>query len=144
VVTSPPYPGVYDYVPLQQLRLAWLGLDAGDSMRKEIGSRRSFRADRKEALAQWRADTVRWIRASAKTLVGGGRIAVVIGDGVVGDRPIDSLGALTDAAASSGLSRVARATVERWDEGLDRVRAEHAVLYERHAPAAPASGAELQ
>ncbi|MFN7144696.1 MAG: hypothetical protein ACK4YP_13050, partial [Myxococcota bacterium] len=27
VVTSPPYPGVYDYVAMQQLRHLWLGLD---------------------------------------------------------------------------------------------------------------------
>ena len=27
VLTSPPYPGVYDYLPMQQLRAAWLDLD---------------------------------------------------------------------------------------------------------------------
>ena len=34
VVTSPPYPSTYDYLPLQQLRLVWMGLhDEG----REIG-----------------------------------------------------------------------------------------------------------
>jgi hypothetical protein len=44
---------------------------------------------------------------------------------------VDSLGPLGEAARAEGLVRVARATVERWDEGVERMRPEHAVLYER-------------
>ncbi|MBM4392909.1 MAG: hypothetical protein FJ090_17425 [Deltaproteobacteria bacterium] len=133
-LSSPPYPGVYDYVPLQQLRTAWLGLDQGDAPREEIGSRRSFRADRAEAVARWRADTAKWVRVTARALVPGGRLVVVTGDGNVGGKAIDSLAPLTDAAVAAGMRRVARATVERWDEGLDRVRPEHAVCFERGRP----------
>ncbi len=130
-LSSPPYPGVYDYVPLQQLRMAWLGLDQGDAPREEIGSRRSFRADRAEAVAEWRADTAKWVRVTARALLPGGRLVVVTGDGNVGGKAIDSLSPLSAAAASAGMRRVARATVERWDEGLDRVRPEHAVCFQR-------------
>ncbi len=133
VLTSPPYPGVYDYVPLQQLRLAWLGADPGEAPREEIGSRRAFRADRAEATAAWRADTFKWMRVTARALVPGGRLVVVTGDGNVGQRPIDSLGLYTEAAVASGLRRVARASVARWDEGLDRVRPEHAVCFAKEA-----------
>lgn len=138
VVTSPPYPGVYDYVPLQQLRLAWLApnrdnADPDSAVREEIGSRRAFRADRAEAAAAWRADTAKWVRVTARALVPGGRMVVVMGDGNVGGRPIDSLGLLTEAAVAAGLRRVARASVARWDEGLDRVRPEHAVCLAKEA-----------
>ncbi len=131
VVTSPPYPGVYDYVPLQQLRHAWLGIDPGNSVRDEVGSRRAFRADRATALAAWRADTQRWVRIASKALLPGGHLAVVIGDGIVGGRPVDSLGPVGESAHAEGLVRVARATVERWDDGADRMRPEHAVLYQK-------------
>ena len=131
VVTSPPYPGVYDYLPLQQLRIAWLGLEPGESLRDEIGSRRSFKSDRTEAVAAWKRDTARWVRAACRALVPGGRLAVVIGDGLVAGRPVDALGPLGEAARAEGMERVARTTVERWDEGVERMRPEHAVLYER-------------
>ena len=131
VVTSPPYPGVYDYVPLQQLRLLWLGIDASAAVRAEIGSRRTFRTDRKDAIAEWREDTRRWVRACAKALVPGGRLVVIQGDGNVGGKRIDSLGPLDEAASAAGMGRVARVTVERWDEGLENVRAEHCVAFER-------------
>ena len=39
-----------------------------------------------------------------------------------------------ETARAEGLVRVARTTVERWDEGVERMRPEHAVLYERSAP----------
>lgn len=129
VITSPPYPGVYDYVPLQQLRLAWLGLDASAAVRAEIGSRRTFRADRKDATAAWREDTRRWVKACAKALVPGGKLVVVQGDGNVGGKLIDSLGPLDEAASAAELSRLARVSVERWDEGLDNVRGEHVLAY---------------
>ena len=54
ILTSPPYPGVYDYLPLQQLRNLWLAIDPGAAFAQEIGSRRSFRTDRREAVTQWR------------------------------------------------------------------------------------------
>lgn len=40
VLTSPPYPGVYDYARIHALRAAWLGLDDRDFARGEIGARR--------------------------------------------------------------------------------------------------------
>lgn len=128
VLTSPPYPGVYDYVPMQQLRYAWLGLDPGDAVREEIGSRRAFRADRATAIATWRQDSARWVRAVARVL--DGRLVLVIGDGNVGGKAIDSFTPVDEAARAAGLRFVARATVERWDAGMERVRPEHAAVWE--------------
>lgn len=131
VVTSPPYPGVYDYVSMQSLRFAWLGLDPGEAVRQELGSRRSFRADRRAATDAWREDTRRWVRAAARALRPGGRLAVVIGDGNVGGRAVDAWSPLDEAARAAGLRFVARATVERWDSGLSFVRPEHAGVWEQ-------------
>lgn len=141
VVTSPPYPGVYDYVAMQQLRHLWLGLDPA-SPKDEIGSRRGFRVDRTAALAAWRADNTRWVRAAARALEPGGRLVVVIGDGQVGGKRIDTWQAMDEAALAAGLARVARATVERWDEGVNAMRPEHAILWEKPLATEPAAVSE--
>ena len=39
ILTSPPYPGVYDYLPMQQLRYAWLDLDPGAGLVEDVGGR---------------------------------------------------------------------------------------------------------
>lgn len=131
VLTSPPYPGVYDYVPMQQLRMTWLGLDARDAPRAEIGSRRAFRADRATAILSWREDTSAWVKSCARALVSGGRMIVVIGDGTVGGKRIDAFTPVDECARLHGLTFLARATVERWDEGALTMRPEHAMVYER-------------
>ncbi len=133
IVTSPPYPGVYDYVPLQQLRLAWLGLDASGAFREEIGARRSFRVDRRAAAEVWREDQRKWVKAASRALRIGGRLIVVIGDGMVGGRRIDTIGPLIESAREFGFYRDAAVTVERWDEGVDANRPEHVVCFTRVA-----------
>ena len=130
IVTSPPYPGVYDYLPLQRLRLDWLNLDPGPGMREEIGARRNFRADRASAIQVWRADTRKWTRVAARALLPGGRMVVVVGDGNVGGKRIEALTPLLDAAKEAGLTRISSASVERWDEGVSAVRMEHAAVFE--------------
>lgn len=133
VVTSPPYPGVYDYAPIQSLRRYWLGVDDSSTLRDEIGSRRAFRAGRAEALAAWRADTGKWMKAAARALQPGGRLCVVVGDGQVGAKRIDSWTVHDEVARALGLRWLARASVERQDVGLGTVRWEHAGLWEKPA-----------
>lgn len=135
VVTSPPYPGVYDYAPMQALRRFWLDLDDERAMREEIGARRNFRADRATAIDQWKADSRAWVKAVAKALGTGGRMVVVIGDGQVGDVRIDAWNPLDAHAREVGLRFVGRASVERWDEGLSAMRPEHAGVWEKPAVA---------
>jgi len=130
-LTSPPYPGVFDYLPLQELRRLWLGFEDGEGLRAEVGTRRSFRADRKRALAQWRGDTVAWMASVTRALRHGGRLAVVIGDGLVGDRAIDTLQSTTSAGEEAGLRVLASASGGRHDPGRNAVRHEHILLLER-------------
>lgn len=132
VLTSPPYPGVYDYLPMQQLRHAWLSVDPGAGFAAEVGSRRSFRSQgRREALRQWRHDTDDWMRTQADALPSGGWLCVVVGDGLVAGRPVDTLSPTIEAARAAGLTIAARASADRPDHARDTVRTEHLVLARR-------------
>lgn len=131
VLTSPPYPGVYDYLPMQALRAWWLGLDDRRADGAELGSRRAFHRHRSAALHAWAADTARWVRAAARALRPGGRMVVVVGDGWVHGAPVDAWAPLKLAAEAAGLAWRARATVERWDAGPGVVRPEHAGAWQK-------------
>ena len=132
VLTSPPYPGVYDYLPMQQLRAVWLDLELGPPSAAEVGSRRSFRAKgRKDALRQWREDTSLWIGQQSRCVAPGGKMVIVVGDGLVGDRMVDALGPTVEAFKSCGLNVVARASADRPDHARESVRIEHMIMAER-------------
>ncbi len=45
IVTSPPYPGVYDYYAHHAVRLRWMNLSAGELQDKELGSKRTLVRD---------------------------------------------------------------------------------------------------
>ena len=129
VLTSPPYPGVYDYLPMQQLRYAWLGLDPGPGFSKEIGSRRDFRArGRADAVTEWQEATRAWVSTQAQALSPGGRMAVVVGDGLVAGRNVDTLDATVQAMEAAGLFIYARASADRPDHARGDVRTEHIVM----------------
>ena len=129
IITSPPYPGVYDYLPMQQLRYLWLDLQTTDRMHREIGARRSFRAQgRGEALKEWRVDTSAWIQKQASGLNPGGHMAIVVGDGLVGGKLVDALFPTTEAMQKAGIEVIARASADRPDHARNAIRTEHLVL----------------
>lgn len=132
VLTSPPYPGVYDYLPMQQLRYAWTGIDPGSAMAGEIGSRRAFRSlGRGLGLDQWRAQTAAWVDCQASALESGARLAIVVGDGFVGGRLVDALFPTVEAMKAAGMEIIARASADRVDHAREVIRIEHLVLGER-------------
>ncbi|MDG1483666.1 MAG: hypothetical protein P8R54_29010 [Myxococcota bacterium] len=132
ILTSPPYPGVYDYLPMQQLRYAWLGLNPGRGYIKEIGSRRAFRAkERGEALKTWQADTTSWVATQAGTLNPNGRMAIVVGDGLVAGRVVDTLYPTIEAMEAAGLTIIARVSTDRPDHARNTTRTEHIIMGER-------------
>lgn len=130
VLTSPPYPGVYDYLPMQQLRYAWLEVEPpGRAFSAEVGSRRGFRAKgRAAAFRLWREDTVRWIATQAAGLRSGGLLVVNVGDGLVGGRLVDALSPTVEAMRAAGLEIVARGSADRPDHARESIRIEHMVL----------------
>jgi SAM-dependent methyltransferase len=133
ILTSPPYPGTYDYVELQQLRLAWYGWseEKGKWAEAEIGSRRVFKQPPGEARAQWMAQTKGWMQLASQLLVPGGRLCVVIGDGLIRSKLIDTLQPSLVGAKAAGLRSIAHASAERVDFATGRTRCEHAILWER-------------
>ena len=134
VVTSPPYPSTYDYLPLQHLRRVWLSLPDGEG---EIGSRRSWRDGEAEARREWRRDTFAWTAEMARVLRDEGRLAVVIGDGITPRGMVDTSEPTEAAAKAAGLNLVARASVERLDHARDTSRWEHAFVFQKPGGGAP-------
>ncbi len=129
VLTSPPYPGVYDYLPMHQLRYAWLGIEPEDSLVREIGARRNFRSKgRTDALKQWMEDTDQWIKMQASILEPGGAMIIVVGDGLVAGKLVDALYPTTEAMKAAGLEIFARASADRPDHARNAIRIEHMVM----------------
>jgi SAM-dependent methyltransferase len=90
-VTSPPYVGTYDYADQHGLRMAFLGIDAGQLERREIGARARFAGSaerRARALADYRRDLGEVLAGMARALEPGGRAALVIGDSLAGREPV--------------------------------------------------------
>jgi hypothetical protein len=79
VVTSPPYPGVYDYARHHAARLRWLGLDEVTFESGEIGARRHTRAlSRDAALDRWAEDFCAALSAIRRSLARGGAAVLVL------------------------------------------------------------------
>ena len=131
ILTSPPYPAVYDYLPLQRLRCAWLGLDDRPLQLAEMGPRRAFLADPRKAWHRWRKDLGAWLDRVPEQLRPGGTLGVVIGDGFAKGRVIDTLAPLEEAARSAGLQPLARASGARRDDGPGVTRREHILFFRR-------------
>ncbi len=89
ILTSPPYPGNYDYLAHHALRLRWLGLDAEPFAAIELGARRHL-AKLPEAAARtrWSSELRDVLAACARVLRRGGRLVLVIADTVIGRRAL--------------------------------------------------------
>lgn len=151
IVTSPPYPGVYDYLSMAREERAARGdapvmglarvpeADAPGARqqwpadwqsRREIGARKARKRRPGAFNVAWAADQRAWLGASLGCLAPGGRAALLIGDG----DGIDNLAATRAAAADVGFELLATATiaatVERTARQKGQRRTEHAVLLE--------------
>ena len=127
-ITSPPYPGTYDYLLLQQLRSAWFDLEMDSS--HEIGSRRSFKQVR-AAYESWLKDTDKWVAASARALVKGGHIAIVVGEGMQAGKTLRVARPTIQAAEKAGLKLVTSASVDRHDPATKMKKVEYILVFEK-------------
>jgi len=104
IISSPPYPGVYDYLRHHLLRCAVLGFDPGPAARHEIGARRSHEREGRELADRRYVEALAEVLTSwGKALVPQGFMALVIGDGQLGPDVIPVLPLLAQSAASSPL-----------------------------------------
>jgi hypothetical protein len=114
VVTSPPYPGVYDYVSHHDDRLRWLGLSAQSFEKLEIGSRRELsRESFGAALARWERDLGATLTALARGLEPSGRAVLLIADSTLAAKPLFAERVVEKAAPGAGLALRARASQAR-------------------------------
>ncbi len=89
VVSSPPYPGVYDYFDHHATRLRWLELPGQELEHAEMGSRRQLaRMQADQAIEAWRQDFGEVHRRLRGLLRRDARILWVIADSVVGKRAL--------------------------------------------------------
>ena len=128
IITSPPYPGTYDYLPLQQLRSAWFDLNMREN--QEIGSRRAFKQV-KAAYERWLKDTDAWVAASAKALITGGHLAVVVGEGMQSGKTLRVAKPTIQAAEKAGLKFVTSASVDRHDPATKQKKIEYILVFEK-------------
>lgn len=114
VVSSPPYPGVYDYLTHHDDRLRWLGLPTRDFETLEIGSRRELSIDSfGPALARWERDLAATLGALGRGLTAEGRVVLVIADSTLAGKPLYAERVVEKAAPSAGLTLLARASQAR-------------------------------
>jgi hypothetical protein len=114
VVTSPPYPGVYDYLSHHDDRLRWLGLSAREFEKLEIGSRRELsRESFGAALNRWERDLGATLAALAKSLTQDGVIVLLIADSTLAGKALFAERVVEKAAPAAGLRLVARASQAR-------------------------------
>ncbi|HEY3496698.1 MAG TPA: DNA methyltransferase, partial [Polyangiaceae bacterium] len=136
VVSSPPYPGVYDYVVHHRDRLRWIGLESERFEQYEIGARRHARgASFGHALSRFRSELGAALAEMGRVLVPRGAAVLVIADSVLANRAVRAEELVGGLARPAGLAVAALASqkrphfhapTERAFE--DRPRREHAVL----------------
>ncbi|MCU0681988.1 MAG: site-specific DNA-methyltransferase, partial [Polyangiaceae bacterium] len=148
-LTSPPYPGTYDYLHHHALRLRWLSLDAEAFDRREIGSRRHLNdLPFDEALDHWEADLAAVLDPIGRRLGPGAAIVLVMGDSVLAGRALDAGRSVQQLAPRAGLRLAARAsqprphfhTPTRRAFGAGAPRREHALLLRPAAPSRRGTG----
>jgi SAM-dependent methyltransferase len=149
VVTSPPYPGVYDYFRHHEARLRWLRLVDLDLERDEIGARRHLaELEAAGALARYRSDMAAVLAAVARTLRPHALTVWLVADGALADTPVFADELFHALAGPAGLAvRAVASQVRPHFHGptqrvfRHRPRREHAILL---APAPRAPRAEAR
>ena len=132
-LSSPPYPGVYDYAEQHAVRLRWLGLDARRLAAGEIGARRQLgRLMAPEARTRFERDLGDCLKELARVVVPRGAVALVLGDGVAGGRPLSAPELMHRLALACGLRITARASQSRQHVHMGTRRAFGATPREEH------------
>lgn len=144
IITSPPYPGIYDYVEHHRLRLEFLELDSRHLEQHEIGAHRHFaRRSDVDAEAKWATQLGACLEEMARVLLPDGTAAIMIADSAVAGRAWYADRAIRQIASRHGLSIIGGASQRREhfhaptrDTFRATERREHLILLTRSKPAA--------
>lgn len=114
IITSPPYPGVYDYLDHHLHRLRWLGLRESRLQEDEIGARRSYRGRRLgDGESLWRREIGACLREMRRVLASDGRGILIVADSVIDRQALRAVPALERAAEENGVDIMAVASQTR-------------------------------
>ena len=159
VLTSCPYPAVYDYLSFARKVRAGSGAVVSTSsprsqgptssyvntvvpgdrnwpkewMEGEIGSRRALRSDPYAFRDAWQREQEEWLEVVAHSLKPRGRACIMVGDGA----NIDTRASMVSAAEKFGLKTLAGATMKlttTTESGnvYNQARTEHLIIFEKH------------
>ena len=137
VLTSPPYPGTYDYVSHHQLRMNFLEIETATFNERELGARRHFRGQggSTASIDTWRADSIVIMKSLKRSLSGEGHICLLVGDSLAGGYPVRADEETARIAEAAGLEVVAWAWQTRRSLGgrerevfADTPKREHLIL----------------
>jgi hypothetical protein len=106
-LTSPPYPGIYDYHEHHQLRLDWLDLPGERFRELELGPRREG------SPGSWSAGMTDALIALARVLKPGGGLFLVIADWATEGHGVDGAGQTIRIASRQGWHCRSQASVQR-------------------------------
>jgi tRNA G10 N-methylase Trm11 len=134
IVTSPPYPGTYDYVAQHALRLRWLGIDSAAFAAGEIGSRRRYATlDARGARDAWSREFGASLRAMARVCRKGARAALIMADSGTRGEALRADAILAQEARAAGFELIARASQTRPHFHGETARAFQSVPRAEHA-----------
>jgi SAM-dependent methyltransferase len=116
IVSSPPYPGVYDYWAHHAARARWLGLADRALKTGEIGSRRQLgQLEPARAVRRWRTDFGAFLHQARRVLAPGGGVLLVMADTALHGVPIRADELLAELGPEHDLELCGRASQVRPD-----------------------------
>ncbi|MFT7579414.1 MAG: hypothetical protein ACI9MR_001078 [Myxococcota bacterium] len=140
IVSSPPYPGIYDYVAHHQRRYAMLGFGADLAVEREIGARREMRRGRDVAVRGYVTAIAEVLSAWKPKLRTDGLVHLVVGDGQDDAGTIGSLPLVAQAGRQSGFEVMASVSQPRPTFGpkhrVNAPKEEHIITLRRAGGAA--------
>jgi hypothetical protein len=104
VVTSPPYPGTYDYLAHHAARMRWLELDTDRFAATELGARRHLeKMPFHSALTRYSTDLGETLGAMSRALARSGKVVLIIADSVIKNRAVLADRLVKELAPAAGL-----------------------------------------
>jgi len=127
ILSSPPYAGTYDYVEHHARREPWLGIRSKALRQREMGARRDYAGEGREAIARWDREVTTYLRSMRSVLTEDGTCVLLVGDGEIARTRVPADRQIERLAPTVGLRVRAVASQPRVDWRGGEARAEHLV-----------------
>lgn len=103
VCFSPPYPNAYEYWLYHKYRMYWLGFDAVKVRGQEIGARPHYSKPNGLDESDFAAQMTEVFTGLHRVCRAGAYVVVIVGDSVIGGRPVDNGTLMSEVAAKVGM-----------------------------------------